>query len=400
MNITFFNIGPLSFGGGFETYLMQIIPKLVNNGHNINVITLDKTASVIYTRLVFGHNVKWRLTNDQIKEKISGVNINEISILSLFPFSRNSSKIKNILLNSDIIYTKNEFQEIITIKYLIRNFKKAPPIICAIHTPIFYPSERSISSKLHNKLYRPSIYGRLLRTCTMILTQNKFDTELLISKYKIDRSKIIKLLPFVDTDFFNFKNIEVIDNKFKILFVGRLTEQKGIDILCKSIEHMSTLPEFSNMIFTIVGGGDLEYMIKELSEKYSNVIFLGFVTDQKLAELYNTNDIMVIPSRWETAQKVVLEAQSCGLPVITSNISGLNDFIISNITGLFIESNNHLDLYQKIFKLFYLKKDDKESYMKMKKMSVNNAEKYRLDIVVKDIENIFLEYSNPRKDAL
>lgn len=392
LNITFFGFAPLTYGGGYETYIMKVIQKLSKRGHRINVITGNQALNNIESLLFFHKFLEKRLSKNSISSSLDNIKMYEYGMCSLIPFSKSFNEIKEVMESSDIIYTRNEITDFLIIDYFCK--KQSPPIICGIHTSIFYPFEKSLTSKLHNILYKKSFYGKLLNKSSIILTQNNFDTKLLISDYKIEKSKIVKLLPFVDTDFFHPRKIRRTDSRFRVLFAGRLTEQKGIDILCKSIEHLSNLPEFSNMSFTIAGSGELDYMIKDLAKRFNNIEFLGFVSDEKLVNLYNSHDVVVLPSRWETALKVVLEAQACGLPVIVSDIPGPNELIIPNKTGLLINPEDYQDLSERVLKLFQLKKNNKKRYETIRKASVENTKKYSADRVIGEIEKLFYQISD------
>lgn len=398
LTITFFGFSPLTYGGGYETYVMKAIEKLSENGYKINIVTGDQKINDYIHILLFHKLMEKRISKGEILKRLPSVEIYEYGIDSFSHISKSFKHIRKIMINSDIIYTRNEIIDFLIINHFCRKY--CPAIVCGIHTSIYYPHRKSFTSRLHNFLYKTPLYGKLLNNCSVILPQNKYDTEILTSEYNIKKEKIIKLLPFVDINFFDQKNFKRDDNKFKILFVGRLTEQKGIDILYKSIEDMSNLPEFNDMIFTITGSGELEYMIKDLISKHDNVRFLGFVSDRKLIELYNSNDIIVLPSRWETALKIVLEAQSCGLPVIVSNIPGPNELIIPNETGFLIEPESYTDLSDKILRIFKLKKYDKENYIAMRQKSIKNADIYSIDKIIIELENIFKETINERKKQL
>lgn len=106
-----------------------------------------------------------------------------------------------------------------------------------------------------------------------------------------------------------------INHKWRLLTVGRLTRQKGLDVLIKSLSFID-----NSIDLTIIGEGEDENMLKALCKATGNndiVTFSGFVENPfKLAKDY---DIFIMPSRWEGPGHTIIEALSSGLPSIVSN---------------------------------------------------------------------------------
>lgn len=118
------------------------------------------------------------------------------------------------------------------------------------------------------------------------------------------------------------KNLEL-GNQFTVLFVGRLMKIKGVKILIKVAEKIG---EGVNFIF--IGTGPLEEDLKFASQKDKNVIFVGRVENQDLPLYYNAADLFVMPSVYkEGFGRVILEAMSCGLPVLASNMGSIPEAV-------------------------------------------------------------------------
>jgi glycosyltransferase involved in cell wall biosynthesis len=115
------------------------------------------------------------------------------------------------------------------------------------------------------------------------------------------------------------------------LFVGRLNEQKGLDILIRALGSMrgDLAPAFRMIL---VGGGPEEARLKELAAKRQVAPFLdfrGWVTPESIADAYRAADFFVLPSRDEGMPNVALEALASGLPVIMTDIPG-SDALVRN----------------------------------------------------------------------
>ncbi|MEJ6737062.1 MAG: glycosyltransferase family 4 protein [Flavobacteriales bacterium] len=112
----------------------------------------------------------------------------------------------------------------------------------------------------------------------------------------------------------------------------------GIDVLIKAIAEV--VQYHQNIRLRIVGGGSLlsEYkqMVLDLNlSKY--VIFVGKLPYDKVVEEYQKLDIFVNPSRFESFGVSILEASSCGLPVIATRAGGQVELVKENDTGLLVE---------------------------------------------------------------
>jgi glycosyltransferase involved in cell wall biosynthesis len=110
------------------------------------------------------------------------------------------------------------------------------------------------------------------------------------------------------------------ENKFVVLFVGRLIEEKGIPELIGSLSKLGKGDVGKNVLYAIVGSGPMEQTIKDESSKVSNLHFLGRIEQDVLPEYYNASDALIVPSTHEEGfGRVILESLACGTPVIASN---------------------------------------------------------------------------------
>ena len=113
-----------------------------------------------------------------------------------------------------------------------------------------------------------------------------------------------------------------------VLFAGKLTALKGVDILLNSAQEYEKLQP-GNIITVIAGSGEQEEELKRLKEslKLSSVYFIGHRNQNELRRLYSNADIFAMPSRYEAFGLVALEAMACGLPIAASDVGGLSDFV-------------------------------------------------------------------------
>jgi len=129
--------------------------------------------------------------------------------------------------------------------------------------------------------------------------------------------------------------------KNSVLFVGRVSREKGIRSLFEAARVCSDIP------FLVAGNFEAMPEARELAP--ANVTLLGAVPSQELDALYEKARVFVLPSVWyEGFPTVLLEAMSHGLPMVCSRIGGLPEIVDDGITGLLYEPGNVDELADRI----------------------------------------------------
>jgi glycosyltransferase involved in cell wall biosynthesis len=134
-----------------------------------------------------------------------------------------------------------------------------------------------------------------------------------------------------------------------ILFVGRLTMQKGVDIALRAFSVLLRLCPDVRLI--VVGDGDLALYYQRVARYLglsSQVSFVGWKTDQSLVKLYQEATIVVMPSFYEPFGMVALEAMACGRPVVVTRTGGLVEIVEDGVNGYLVPPGDYLQLAQRI----------------------------------------------------
>nr|4S0V_A Chain A, Human Orexin receptor type 2 fusion protein to P. abysii Glycogen Synthase [synthetic construct] len=151
------------------------------------------------------------------------------------------------------------------------------------------------------------------------------------------------------------------DEGVTFMFIGRFDRgQKGVDVLLKAIEILSSKKEFQEMRFIIIGKGDpeLEGWARSLEEKHGNVkVITEMLSREFVRELYGSVDFVIIPSYFEPFGLVALEAMCLGAIPIASAVGGLRD-IITNETGILVKAGDPGELANAILKALELSRSD------------------------------------------
>ncbi len=128
--------------------------------------------------------------------------------------------------------------------------------------------------------------------------------------------------------------------KIHILFSGRLERRKGAEILRETVRDI--LAADDRIHITVAGETNLgeshEYRtaIERSLDNHmrSRLWFLGPVDSSRLPALYKQSDIFLFPSLFENAPFALFEAMAAGLPVVACDVSGVNEIVVHNTTGL------------------------------------------------------------------
>ena len=163
-----------------------------------------------------------------------------------------------------------------------------------------------------------------------------------------------------------------------LLFVGRLSEEKGIydlpDILADVKKRVP------NAVLAIAGAGPEDAKIKAA---LPDAIFLGWTQHEKLPAYYSSADILLLPSRFDTFGVVVLEALSCGCPVAAYNMKGPKDILTHGKNGFL--ANTKAGMAKDITGYLLAK----SLHNKIKKAAIDRAKEYTAEIItdklIKDV---------------
>lgn len=132
------------------------------------------------------------------------------------------------------------------------------------------------------------------------------------------------------------------------LYVGRIEQNKGIEILVNAFSHMKVQ-------LKIVGDGNYSDQIKAYcnEQKIHNIVFEGFKTTEELSTYYQNALFTIVPSQWyEVFGLTILESFSFGKPVLGSNIGAIPEIIEDKKSGLLFEPFDIGDLIAKINYMF------------------------------------------------
>jgi glycosyltransferase involved in cell wall biosynthesis len=326
--------------GGEDTVLHNEIDLLKSLGHTVELLAFNNKDKSL-----------WKLL-----------------LLMFNPFSYFKTKAKLKEFVPDLVHIHNlHFAASASVIYAVRNAKI--PMVMTIHNyRLLCPS----GSLFHNghlfldsletgfpwSAVRKGVYQNSkmitfwLALCTYIHTKirtydlidkfiflNPHSKQLfLVSAFGLDESKcMIKPNYLMDGEFSTTPK----QNTY-FLFVGRLTEEKGIVTLLKAFENTS-------LWLKIAGIGPLQYLVEEFAQRNSNIEYLGQQSRVEVQRLLNDAEALIFPSIWyETFGMTIVEAFARAVPVITSYLGNMKVIVANQVNGLLFEPGNAVDLRKKV----------------------------------------------------
>ncbi|HZY45726.1 MAG TPA: glycosyltransferase family 4 protein, partial [Anaerolineae bacterium] len=180
----------------------------------------------------------------------------------------------------------------------------------------------------------------------------------------VDRYSIIPhgIVPVPDDAVRPF-DLQHVPNKFTVLYIGRLEKRKGIPDLFQAIPQI--LKQVPNVEFIIAGDDNSQYdgfrqqtgvdypayFADHFRDVASRVQFLGGVSDSKLQQLYQSCDLFVAPSLYESFGLIYLEAMNYAKPVIGCRAGGIPEVIDDGVTGKLVDPESPIALAEAIVSL-------------------------------------------------
>lgn len=130
------------------------------------------------------------------------------------------------------------------------------------------------------------------------------------------------------------RDLNIPEDLFIVVFVGRFVKSKGVHILSK------VLNEMNDTYSIFIGSGPIEPACK-------NILFKGRVENENIYKYLNAADIFVLPTKAEGCCNAIIEAMACGLPIISSN-KKFNDDILCDENSIRINEEDELEIKEAI----------------------------------------------------
>ena len=314
-----FSIVGKNDGGGMSVYVQQI-SKYLSENHNVTVVTGEKADSFTDKNLEF-------ISLDMFESELN-VEDKEIYLQEF-----KNKLVDSLELNSfDVIHAHYWLSGLVAKE--ISNELNIPFIFTSHSLGIFldgYNKERVDCEKI------------VMTATNLVTASSVFETMLIADTYKIDENKIKKITPGVDRKIF-IPDLSV-EKENIILSIGRIQEQKG---QLQTIEFLNNFKKIQNDFKCYFVGGpsgkhgneylhELKQTIKDFNLD-KHVEFLGDLPQTEIIELFKKAKLLIHTSKFETFGLVAIEANTMGVPVLTTNNGSLMEIIENNKNGYLSEN--------------------------------------------------------------
>ena len=258
----------------------------------------------------------------------------------------------------DIIHTIGirSFQSFIAA--IIAKKKKIPLVISDQGGLTTHPDLNSggIFKKILYKLQTPMIRF-IVNNSTKISVANEYEKEIFAKIQPTSKIEVVRNginLAMMKTKTNNFKKKYGIPLPF-VLFIGRFSKIKGIDVLLRAIKILKDKPGLKNISFVIMGvdfgfQNQMIQMIDDFGIKEKIHVIINPSRDDVIAA-YGESDFLVLPSRWELSPLTPLEGFAFKKTVISSDIHGIPYTLSKDENCILVEVENYKELANSIIEL-------------------------------------------------
>lgn len=322
--------------GGVETHLDDLCNYLTKHWYRVYVVTyqpittnakgkwVEKRGRLVVHRIpLFGHGLFHKLESYPLLEFLYLTPM--LLFYSLFFMLKHWKEI-------GIIHAHG-LNAALVAKTMASLFNKR--FVVSIHA-IYCLRKRPLLAKLLRWVLSPS-------TRVMAASEKTREDILAIG---LPEAKVSTFVHWIDQSLFrpldrlSCKKSLGLKDTFVVLYVGRFIKKKGIRLLLEVASKIN----LEDVTFAFIGDGPLANEIREKASLERNVMFVGKVGLGEIVKYYNAAELVVVPSIYEEPLgRVMLEALSCGVPVIASNVGGIPEVLNPSVGAVFKPNVDELD---------------------------------------------------------
>ena len=266
----------------------------------------------------------------------------------------------------DLIYVHYINHSLLPLLFIKNSISK--PLILNAHGSDVLPHNNT--GKLVQRLIIP-----VIKSADLIVVPTDYFKSVVKNTFSFDEEKIfVSPSGGVDTNFFTKKD-HLSNKKFTIGYVSRINKSKGWDIFLNALKLIKEETDHDFTAIIIGNGPDMEEL-KECIQTFGlsqEISVLGSIAHCNLPQYYSKMDLFIFPTLGESLGLVGLEAMSCGIPVLGSNIPALREYINPKINGALFEVGDSRDLLRKINDFISLPIEKQQS---LSTVARNSALKY------------------------
>jgi glycosyltransferase involved in cell wall biosynthesis len=342
---------PATQFGGILFLAVDIAREATNLGNNVVIYTTD---------LDFANNAKTFNKDLPKEETLENFTIKRSHVwfrINLF-FVNPGIYFQMMKDSPDVIHTIGirSFQSFIAA--IIAKKKKIPLVISDQGGLTTHPDLNSggVFKKILYKLQTPMIRF-IINNSARISVANEYEKEIFTKMHHTSKIEVIRNginLAMLKTKTNDFKKKYGISLPF-VLFIGRFSKIKGIDVLLRAIKILKDKPGLKNISFVIMGvdfgfQNQMMQMIDDFGIKEKIHVITNPSRDDVIAA-YGESEFLVLPSRWELSPLTPLEGFAFKKPVVSTNVHGIPSTVTNRQNGILVKNEDFHELAEAIMEL-------------------------------------------------
>ncbi len=370
--------------GGISRVVHDLAQVIGQKGNEVHVVTCyeEGTMEVEKDKNVFVHRVR---TYD-----VKAYNFVDWVLHLNFALLEHSMKLIGETGSFDIIHAHDW---IVAFASRVLKNTYSIPMVCTIHA-----TEHGRNSGIHDdtQRYISGVEWWLTYEAWKVIVNSEYMKQEAKTVFQLPEDKIRVIPNGVDIHKFDgferepeFRRKYAADNEKIVFFVGRLVNEKGVQVLLEAIPKV--IHYYNDVKFVIAGKGpQLEYLKGKAAAMYisNRIYFTGYINDGDLMKLYKCADVAVFPSLYEPFGIVALEGMVANVPVVVSDTGGLGEIVYHGIDGMKSYTGNSNSLADSILEILHSPRKAEE--MKEKAMEKVNRT-YNWDIISRQTMNVYKE---------
>ena len=191
----------------------------------------------------------------------------------------------------------------------------------------------------------------------------------------------------------NYKPVIKNNNNFNIVFMARITEKKGVEMIFDFVEYYSQNKKSNKAVsVNFYGPIDIEYKnrFEFLLNTHDMAVYNGIVEPENVYEILNKQDLLVLPTYYEGegCPGSIIDAYISGIPVVVSKWKNLPEFVEEGLTGYIFNLDNKEEFFNYIIRLI----DNPVLLYNKKKSAINKSKEYTKEYAWRILQNYIKEY--------
>lgn len=334
--------------GGISRVVHDLAHAMANKDHEVHVVTCRENIEPEF------ENDKGVFVHRTYTYNINTTNFVDWVMQLNFSLLEKATKLMNEE-KFDVIHAHDW-----VVAYAAKTLKHAfsVPLVSTIHA-----TEHGRNHGLHNDMQRyiSSVEWLLTYESWRVICNSEYMRNETMNVFQLPEDKLRVINNGVQLDMFkgierdyDFRRNFAYDNEKIIFFVGRLVQEKGVQVLLDAVPQI--MDRYNDVKFIIAGKGpQYDYLrYKADSMGISNKVYLtGYLSEENLMKLYKCADIAVFPSLYEPFGIVALESMVANVPAVVTDTCGLGEIVEHGVDGMKAYTGNAQSLADCILALLF-----------------------------------------------